>query len=56
MLTGAADAITGPAALAGLDRHADEARTAVVERAGHFVPEERPDAVAAELRAHLRAA
>jgi len=26
-----------------------------VERAGHFVPEERPDAVLAELEAHLRA-
>jgi pimeloyl-ACP methyl ester carboxylesterase len=55
MLTGAADAVVGLPALAGLDEHADEARTVVVERAGHFVPEERPDAVLAELEAHLRA-
>ena len=39
----------------GLDRHAGAgAWTEVVERAGHFLPEERPDAVLAALRAHLR--
>jgi pimeloyl-ACP methyl ester carboxylesterase len=55
MLTGGSDAVVGPPALAGLEDHADDARTVVVERAGHFVPEERPEAVVAALRAHLRA-
>jgi pimeloyl-ACP methyl ester carboxylesterase len=54
MLTGAADAVVGPPVLEGLSAHADEARTVVVERAGHFVPEERPEVVVAELGAHLR--
>jgi pimeloyl-ACP methyl ester carboxylesterase len=57
MLTGAADPVVGPRLLAGLERHAGaRARTDVIERAGHFLPEERPDAVLAALRAHLRAA
>jgi pimeloyl-ACP methyl ester carboxylesterase len=54
MLTGAADAVVGAGLIAGLDRHADAgARTEVVERAGHFLPEERPDAVVAALRGHI---
>jgi pimeloyl-ACP methyl ester carboxylesterase len=54
MLTGASDPVVGPALLAGLDRHAGAgARTEAVERAGHFLPEERPDAVIAALRAHI---
>jgi pimeloyl-ACP methyl ester carboxylesterase len=54
MLTGAADPVVGPGLLAGLDRHAAAgARTEVVDRAGHFLPEERPDAVIAALRAHI---
>jgi pimeloyl-ACP methyl ester carboxylesterase len=57
MLTGAADPVVGPALIAGLERHAGAgARTEVVERAGHFLPEERPDAVLAALRAHVRRA
>jgi pimeloyl-ACP methyl ester carboxylesterase len=55
MLTGDADPVVGPGLLAGLDRHTDRgAHVEVVERAGHFLPEERPDAVLAALRAHLR--
>jgi pimeloyl-ACP methyl ester carboxylesterase len=54
MLTGAADPVVGPALIAGLDRHAGAgARTEVVERAGHFLPEERPEAVLGALRAHI---
>jgi pimeloyl-ACP methyl ester carboxylesterase len=56
MLTGAADAVVGPPVLAGFEDHADRARTGVVERCGHFLPEERPDAVLSALRDHLAAA
>jgi pimeloyl-ACP methyl ester carboxylesterase len=55
MLTGAADPVVGPALLEGLERHAGAgARTQTIERAGHFLPEERPEAVLAALREHLR--
>jgi pimeloyl-ACP methyl ester carboxylesterase len=54
MLTGEADPVIGPAALAGLAAHADDARTEVIARAGHFLPEEQPDAVVRALRTHLR--
>jgi pimeloyl-ACP methyl ester carboxylesterase len=54
MLTGAADPVVGPALLAGLDRYAGAgARTEVVARAGHFLPEEQPEAVLAALGAHI---
>jgi pimeloyl-ACP methyl ester carboxylesterase len=53
MLTGASDAVVGPPALSGFEEHADRARTVVVPRTGHFVPEERADVVVAELREHL---
>ena len=54
--TGDADPVVGARFMAGLDRHAGaRAETHVVERAGHFVPEERPDALLALLRAHVRA-
>jgi pimeloyl-ACP methyl ester carboxylesterase len=57
MLTGAADPVVGPAALAGLGRHADApARTAVIPGAGHFLPEEAPGALLEALEAHLAAA
>jgi pimeloyl-ACP methyl ester carboxylesterase len=53
--TGAADPVVGPHLIAGLERHTDvRARTEVIERAGHFVPEEQPDALLGVLRAHLR--
>jgi pimeloyl-ACP methyl ester carboxylesterase len=55
--TGAADPVVGPRLIAGLGAHAGAgARTEVVEGAGHFVPEEKPDALVALLRAHLRRA
>ena len=57
MLTGAADPVVRPALLEGLDRHAGAgAWSATVERAGHFLPEERPDAVLGALREHIRRA
>jgi pimeloyl-ACP methyl ester carboxylesterase len=34
----------------GLERHGDDARSIVLEGCGHFVPEERPDAVADAVR------
>jgi pimeloyl-ACP methyl ester carboxylesterase len=56
MLTGDADPVVGPAFLEGLQRHASaRVHTEVVARAGHFPPEERPEAVLAALRAHLGA-
>jgi pimeloyl-ACP methyl ester carboxylesterase len=55
--TGAADPVVRPRLIAGLDSHAGAgARTEVVDGAGHFVPEERPGALVALLRAHLRRA
>jgi pimeloyl-ACP methyl ester carboxylesterase len=57
MLTGASDPVVRPAALAGLERHADRgARAEVIARAGHFVAEEQPQAVLRAVRDHLRAA
>jgi pimeloyl-ACP methyl ester carboxylesterase len=41
----------GTAMAAGLERHGDDARVEYLERCGHFVPEERPEAVAAAARA-----
>ena len=56
MLTGAADPVVGPSALDGLEGHADApARTAVIPGAGHFVPEEAPEALLDALRTHLAA-
>ena len=56
LVTGAADPVVGPALIAGLERHSDaRARTEVVAGAGHFVPEEQPEALLAVLRDHLRA-
>jgi pimeloyl-ACP methyl ester carboxylesterase len=37
----------GTALARGLERHGDDARTILLEGCGHFVPEERPEAVAA---------
>jgi pimeloyl-ACP methyl ester carboxylesterase len=48
--------VVGPPVLAGFADHADRGRTSVVERCGHFLPEERPAAVLAALGEHLRAA
>jgi pimeloyl-ACP methyl ester carboxylesterase len=56
IVTGAADPVVGPGLIAGLDRHADRgARTEVIARAGHFLPEEAPEALLGLLRAHLAA-
>jgi len=55
--TGAADPVVGPDLIAGLDRHSGAgARTEVIAGAGHFVPEEAPEALLALLREHLAAA
>jgi pimeloyl-ACP methyl ester carboxylesterase len=56
MLTGEQDPVVGPGALLGLGAHADRAQAEIVPRAGHFLPEEQPEAVLRALRAHLRAA
>jgi pimeloyl-ACP methyl ester carboxylesterase len=54
IVTGAADPVVRPGLVAGLERHADAgARTEVIDRAGHFVPEEAPDALLALLGDHL---
>jgi pimeloyl-ACP methyl ester carboxylesterase len=55
-LTGDADPVVGAALVDGIERHvAARARTEIVPRAGHFLAEERPEAVLAALRAHLSA-
>jgi pimeloyl-ACP methyl ester carboxylesterase len=41
----------GTAPAAGLERHGADARAELLEGCGHFVPEERPAAVAAAVRA-----
>jgi pimeloyl-ACP methyl ester carboxylesterase len=40
----------GTAFAHGLERHGDDARTVMLDGAGHRIPEERPDAVAAAVR------
>jgi pimeloyl-ACP methyl ester carboxylesterase len=50
LLYGAADPL-GTAMAEGLERHGDDARVELLEGCGHFVPEERPAAVAAAIRA-----
>jgi pimeloyl-ACP methyl ester carboxylesterase len=56
MVTGARDPVVGPPLIAGLERHSDaRARTEVIAGAGHFVPEEAPEALLAALRPHLAA-
>jgi pimeloyl-ACP methyl ester carboxylesterase len=56
LLTGASDAVVGPPVLEGFEAHADRARTGVIARCGHFLPEERPAELLAALREHLAAA
>jgi pimeloyl-ACP methyl ester carboxylesterase len=50
LLFGTRDPI-GTAMAAGLEAHGDDVRVEYLEGCGHFVPEERPDAVAAATRA-----
>jgi pimeloyl-ACP methyl ester carboxylesterase len=52
LLQGTRDPL-GTALARGLDRHGDDARTELLDGCGHFVPEERPDAVADAVRALL---
>lgn len=57
ILAGGDDADLGPAGQAALTApHLAHARTRVLDGAGHLLPLERPDAVAAEIAAHLAAA
>jgi pimeloyl-ACP methyl ester carboxylesterase len=42
-----------PQRIAGLERHAPRGRTVVVDGAGHFLPEERPEEVVALIREGL---
>jgi pimeloyl-ACP methyl ester carboxylesterase len=50
LLQGTRDPL-GTALAQGLERHGDDARTILLEGCGHFVPEERPQAVADAVRA-----
>jgi pimeloyl-ACP methyl ester carboxylesterase len=50
MVNGAGDLISSPALLAGFEANADDMTAEVVERCGHFVPEEVPELVAARAR------
>jgi pimeloyl-ACP methyl ester carboxylesterase len=54
LLFGAEDFL-GARVAEGLERHGDDARTILLEGCGHFVAEERPEAVAAAVR-EVRAA
>jgi pimeloyl-ACP methyl ester carboxylesterase len=56
MMTGADDPVVGPGALRGLEAHAGSATVEIVPRAGHFLPEEQPEAVLRALRTHLASA
>jgi pimeloyl-ACP methyl ester carboxylesterase len=49
LLQGTRDPL-GTALAKGLERHGDDARTILLQGCGHFVPEERPDAIAATVR------
>ena len=50
LLGGAADPVFRPAVLGGGERFADDLRVEVLPGAGHWLPEERPDEVAAAAR------
>jgi pimeloyl-ACP methyl ester carboxylesterase len=54
LVLGADDAVVTPSALAGYEEHADDMVVEVIE-GGHFLPEERPREVLAEIEAHLGA-
>lgn len=50
LLVGEADPVVRPEIVAGYEPYADDMRLEFIERAGHFVAEERPDAVLAHAR------
>lgn len=50
LLGGDRDPVIAPSMLAGGEPHADDLATRIVPGAGHFLPQERPDTVAAALR------
>jgi len=51
MVNGAVDLVSSPALLSGWEDCADDMSSEVVERCGHFVPEEVPGLVAQRARA-----
>ncbi len=53
LLTGSDDPVVTPERIADLPEHADDARVEVIDRCGHFSPEERPEAVLAAVRSHF---
>ncbi|MET7999214.1 alpha/beta hydrolase [Amycolatopsis sp. NPDC005232] len=53
LLAGGADPFTPPAMLGAATPHAADLRVEVVDDAGHHLPEERPELVAAKIRDHL---
>lgn len=56
MLNGAHDVQLSPRSLGGYERYADDLRVEVVEDAGHFLAEERPELVATSARAFFAGA
>jgi pimeloyl-ACP methyl ester carboxylesterase len=54
VLTGGADLFTPPAMLGDASPLAADLRAEVVDDAGHHLPEERPELVAAKIRDHLK--
>ncbi|MFJ5265642.1 alpha/beta fold hydrolase [Streptomyces sp. NPDC088387] len=54
LLAGGADRFTPPAMLGDATTQAPQLRVEVVDNAGHHLPEERPELVAARIREHLR--
>jgi pimeloyl-ACP methyl ester carboxylesterase len=50
LVNGRNDPVITPSLLSGWERHADDMMVRLLPRCGHFVPEEAPEAIAAEVR------